>query len=209
MSIEAISLVLNHSQAKGRAKLVLIGIANHLGDNGAWPSMDTLARYAGTSKMSVHRDLKLLVELGELVIETHGGPTKGKAKTNRYWITIEANNVTNYVPNNVTKSVNNVTNTTEQRNTVVTQNIINHQIEPRNTFDLFWAVYPRRIAKGQAEKAWAKLNPDDNLLAVILAAVESFDWAKDERFIPYPATWITARRWEDEKPADDEWVATF
>jgi hypothetical protein len=43
MSIEAVATVLNHSKARGRAKLVLIGIANHLGDQGAWPSISTLS----------------------------------------------------------------------------------------------------------------------------------------------------------------------
>jgi hypothetical protein len=81
--------------------------------------------------------------------------------------------------------------------------------ENNNAFDSFWSVYPRKIAKGAAEKAWVKLNPDADLVATILAAMDSFDWPSDEKFIPYPATWINARRWEDEKPANDEWVATF
>jgi hypothetical protein len=90
MSIEAMNLVLNHSKATGRAKLVLLGIANHFGDNGAWPSIETLARYANASERSVKRDIQELVELGELVVEVNSAPMKSQYKTNLYWINVEA-----------------------------------------------------------------------------------------------------------------------
>jgi len=88
MSIEAVSLVLNHSKAHGRAKLVLIGIANHMGDQGAWPSIETLAKYANASERSVKRDIQDLVDLGELVVHYQAAPINSQYKTNLYWITI-------------------------------------------------------------------------------------------------------------------------
>lgn len=88
MSIEIMSLVLNHSKAEGRAKLVLMGIANHQGDQGAWPSIATLARYANASERSIKRDIQDLIELGELVVEINGSPSGSQYKTNRYWVTV-------------------------------------------------------------------------------------------------------------------------
>lgn len=96
MSIEAVSLVLNKSKAQGRAKLVLIGIANHLGDHGAWPSIATLARYANASERSIKRDIQELVALGELKVELQAAPINKQYKTNLYWITIESG-VTDWV----------------------------------------------------------------------------------------------------------------
>ena len=90
MSIEAVSLVLNQSKATGRAKLVLLGIANHLGDQGACPSISTLARYANASERSVKRDIQELVQLGELKVELQNAPTRHQYKTNLYWITINS-----------------------------------------------------------------------------------------------------------------------
>lgn len=90
MSIEAMNLVLNHSKATGRAKLVLLGIANHFGDNGAWPSIETLARYANASERSVKRDIQELVDLGELTVDVNAAPMKSQYKTNLYWINVEA-----------------------------------------------------------------------------------------------------------------------
>ena len=83
MSIEIMSLVLNYSKAEGRAKLVLMGIANHQGDQGAWPSIATLARYANASERSIKRDIQTLVELGELIVEINGSPAGSQYKTNR------------------------------------------------------------------------------------------------------------------------------
>jgi hypothetical protein len=95
MAIEVMSLVLNHSKATGRAKLVLLGIANHQGDQGAWPSIATLARYANASERSVKRDIQLLVDLGELRVEVNGAPGESQYKPNLYWVTISG--VTNQV----------------------------------------------------------------------------------------------------------------
>lgn len=77
MSVESMAICLHHSQARGNAKLVLIGIANHDGDGGAWPTVATLARYLGTdSRTTVHRALRVLVELGEIQVSPQEGGTR-------------------------------------------------------------------------------------------------------------------------------------
>ena len=65
-------------------------------------------------------------------------------------------------------------------------------------FDIFWAAYPRKTAKGTAEKSWKKIKPDEQLLEEILAAVakQKLTWT-DPKFIPHPATWLNAKRWLD------------
>ena len=66
----------------------------------------------------------------------------------------------------------------------------------------FWGCYPRRKNKGDAWKAWRAEKPD---LAILLDALawqsNSAEWRKDGgRFIPYPASYIRARGWEDDRP---------
>lgn len=78
-------------------------------------------------------------------------------------------------------------------------------------FQKFWDSYPRKKSKGDAEKAWIKIKPDEQLHDRILDALEraktSADWQKDGgQFIPYPASWLNAKGWEDEisKPPEGE-----
>lgn len=79
--------VLHHSRSKGTDKLVLLGIANHSGDGGAWPTVATLARYANTTERTVQRSLHNLAKLGELAIQRQAGGTqhmKDGERPNRY-----------------------------------------------------------------------------------------------------------------------------
>ena len=74
-------------------------------------------------------------------------------------------------------------------------------------FDEFWKQYPRKVAKGDARKAWqqtAKIRPP---MGVLVAAVEAQkhqeQWLRDGgQFIPYPATWLRSERWDDELVID-------
>jgi Helix-turn-helix domain len=75
MSIEAMAIALHHSRAKGTAKLVLLGIANHDGDGGAFPKIATLAKYANVHPRRVVDALNTLGELGEIIIHHKDGGT--------------------------------------------------------------------------------------------------------------------------------------
>lgn len=90
MSVEAVTVVLHHSKARGAAKLVLLGIANHISpdNDGAWPSQATLGKYANVSERAVRAATESLVALGELRVEVAGGYSQTQYKTNRYWLTL-------------------------------------------------------------------------------------------------------------------------
>jgi len=63
-------------------------------------------------------------------------------------------------------------------------------------FDKFWAVYPRKVAKGAARKAWEKITDYE----VVIAGAERFslDPNREDTFTPHPATWLNAERWLDD-----------
>jgi hypothetical protein len=74
------------------AKLVLLGIANHAGDGGAWPSVATLAKYANVEPRNVRRALKSLAVAGELKVYLQAGGLPGMAdwsRPNRYDVTVQ------------------------------------------------------------------------------------------------------------------------
>ena len=52
MSIQTMQAVWQHSKAEGRARLVLLAIADHQGEIGAWPSIATLAKMVNASNRS-------------------------------------------------------------------------------------------------------------------------------------------------------------
>lgn len=66
-------------------------------------------------------------------------------------------------------------------------------------FDQFWKKYPRKVAKPNALKSWLKVKPDDELTKQIIGAIDKQGLCNREiQFVPHPATWLNARRWEDE-----------
>jgi len=85
-------------------------------------------------------------------------------------------------------------------------------------FDEFWALYPRKIAKAVARKAWSRLNQQQQLDAAKAIQTHIEYWASKEtelEFIPHPATWINQERWEDElviepkkQKMDKTWMMT-
>lgn len=70
-------------------------------------------------------------------------------------------------------------------------------------FDLFWSVYPKRVGKKDAIKAWGQIKPNEETVKAIIEGVgrwkASEQWTKDGgQFIPYPATFLRGERWNDE-----------
>jgi len=74
-------------------------------------------------------------------------------------------------------------------------------LESLNGFDTFWRLYPKRVAKHRAQKAWKKVLPAEYepIMAALEKQVKCVEWAKDGgQYIPLPASWLNGRRWEDE-----------
>jgi hypothetical protein len=82
-------------------------------------------------------------------------------------------------------------------------------------FERFWSVYPKKVGKKDAERAFEKAikgmrddghtassSPTDRMIAAVERQKCSEQWLKEGgRYIPNPATWLNQGRWEDELPA--------
>ena len=70
-------------------------------------------------------------------------------------------------------------------------------------FVLFWTIYPKKVGKEAAYKAWKKLKPNtDAVLKALGWQVDSEQWLKDAgQFVPNPATYLNQGRWKDEPQA--------
>lgn len=227
MSIEALSVVLNHSQAKGAAKLVLLGIANHLGpdaEEGAWPSQARLARYANVSDRAVRTAINELSALGELRVEQAAGVSRSQYRPNRYWITLRC-------PEDCDRSLshNRVEETSvrvevfdgraeetyrqggsflpsgwKQASYEPSLNLKKKQQEPiaqpkASLFEDFWKVYPRKAGKQSAAKAYEKALKLATPEAILEGARRyAEDPNRSEAYTAHAATWLNGGRWEDE-----------
>ena len=90
---------------------------------------------------------------------------------------------------------NNTVNTTSN----ITVNNIDH-------FESFWSVYPRKVGKAQAKKAWDKLKLDDDTVKMIAEnialRIKHGEWSDaNKTFIPHASTYLNNARWEDEVEA--------
>lgn len=89
MSIEAVARALNVEGVTPAERLVLIGIANHDGDGGAWPSISTLARYACVTPRNVQKTIRQMEAKGWLQVQRNAGgtlQTGPHVRPNRYLI---------------------------------------------------------------------------------------------------------------------------
>jgi hypothetical protein len=70
-------------------------------------------------------------------------------------------------------------------------------------FAEFWAAYPRKVKKQDAEKAWRQVlrrNVDPQRV-ITAAATHAARWraqGKETEFVPYPASWLRGGSYDDE-----------
>ena len=80
----------------------------------------------------------------------------------------------------------------------------------KEDFDIFYREYPKHKGRKDAFTVWMKLKPSNELLQTILKAItiqkQSKEWNKNNgEYIPLPATWLNANRWEDEVEENKKW----
>ena len=191
-------------------KLVLVKLADNASDQGeCWPSYQHIADQCEIDRSTVRRHIKQLAEQGLLRVENRDGP-KGNS-SNLYFLTLGG--VGQKSTPVGTESTGGGTPPTGGVGTESTRT--SHPPEPVNEpkplcttnpaegFDRFWKLYPRKVGKAPAEKAWKKLKVTPELFTLIATALGrqsvSIDWLKSGgQYIPHPATWLNDKRWQDE-----------
>jgi len=208
MSVESIAWALNlpDPTLTPTDRLTLVGICNHDGDGGAWPSIATLARYTGTTTRTVQRSISRLIEAGHITRHTQQGGTSRTPdgmRPNLYEVHRGDTHVTPPPDTHVTPGVTPMspepsTNHPLEPNTH-TGDILTS--EPVTSFESFWNLYPRKEGRQTASSRWGKMTDTERV-----AAFEALrDWCAyyatiESRFIPHGSTWLNQRRWEDGEP---------
>lgn len=175
------------------AKALFAYLASFAGASSkAWPSVSLIMKELNMSKDTFYKYIKELRDRGYIEVE--------KKRKNGKWLS----NIYTLVEPPCPKIPDTVKPDTVNQDTNINSPIKSNKDNIyAQSFDRFYQAYPRKQGKQAAQKAWLKLKPDDTLVETIMDALADHkqqpDWLKDGgQFIPYPATWLNGRRWEDD-----------
>jgi len=73
-------------------------------------------------------------------------------------------------------------------------------VPPHDPFDDFWKVYPKKVGKKDAQRAWIKAIRSADPARIIEVA-SRYPWNPERRYIKDPATWLNKGCWEDDLDA--------
>lgn len=203
MAFKHMALAMSSKVGDPLAKLLLIALADRADKetNQCWPSYARLCADTEMSMATVTRKLSYL--------EEHSFIYRQKRKNMSTLYTLRVSTPDAHVERR--------DNHTEHSSTLpVSIEPINDNlpIEPTNriivmnefNFDDFWHVYPRKIAKNAARRAYdsalKKVTADEILSAVKIFSANSR--STEKQYIPHPSTWLNGERWLDDV-ADETW----
>ena len=192
------------------AKLLYGEITALAGADGyCWASNDYFARLYQMDKRTISRLIGTLQEQGHIrveVVRKKGG--KGPIEVRKIYIGRRVSEARRGIDKNVHTPGQNCREGIDKIVQDYKDELTSNNDTPlppcaNELFDRFWQAYPKKRDKVRARKAWDKLKPDLALCRVMSKALaiqkKSKEWKKDGgEFIPYPATWLNGRRWEDE-----------
>lgn len=183
-------------------KMVLLVIADHANDEGtqSYPSQATIANKASISVRTVQRAVNNLVSEGYIRMFKHSGGSAGCREDRRpHLYQINIHRLRGDIVSGRTDVADGATMTTD---TGRQSRPKNHPLEPslkHQEFDAFWSIYPRKVAKQAALKAWEKaLQVADAQTITEGARRYADDPNRHPSYTAHPATWLNAHRWDDE-----------
>lgn len=199
MSVRWISQVWQSSPYKGERLLLHLALADFANDEGfCWPSQTTLAKKARCSNNWVRLSITQMVKDGLVrVVEPAGA---GRGKVGKYQLlghSAETHTQLGYSEEGHTVR-------RERPHSDTSDTYILNRQEPsltRAEFETIWKLYPRKVAKGAAWRAWQKMmqSPEPPTLDTLTTAIDLYAKSITEmRYCAHMATWIGQQRWLDD-----------
>lgn len=169
------------------------------------PSRKSIAHKARIGLSSVDRAIDELVAFGAVTVK-HRTASNGDPTSNEYTLYMMGG-LSNL--NRPTPNLNRGTPKFEQTGLSKSDNqtiaIMNESQEPYSSssvddgFTEFWALYPRKVGKGAARKAWkGALKKTDATSIIDAVTLYRITCPKDPQYVAHPASWLNAERWADE-----------
>lgn len=175
-------------------------LRRHADQNGTChPGRTRIAKLAHTNPRSVDRAIRELVEHGYITVHHRRDPDNPERYlSNKYVIhsTPRAHDTTPLAhmtpPPRASDAVTKA-----------------KEPEPNNKFDEWWKLYPKKVNKQQALKAWnqhTKKTAAEHIIEATRRQLTTPDSAltRDPQYIPYPASWLNAGSYENENIETNE-----
>lgn len=204
-------------------KMVLLVIADHASDDGteAWPSQATIAKKASISIRTVQRAVNTLVDKGFVYMQKGAGGSancREDRRPHKYTINLavlrgdaettrkrrgDADNLDGATITPSTGRLSQPMNLPSKPSikppVVLTIRTENGLIKGETPFDLFWKVYPLKVGKVAAKKAWSKAVQETDHNEIIIGALSyAEDPNRHPSYTAHPSTWLNAGRWADD-----------
>ena len=157
-------------------------------------TVEYLRKMTGLGRDKIKRARRALLNMGLIEDIT----TRGYAKYD-----VQVNNYTRLVSSRATEiqSGDDIS---------LKTNIRNKDNPVSEDFERFWEVYPRKVNKPDAIKAWRqkereKKLPPINFILKRLQLTKDTAWADSEiKYIPSPGPWLRGERWGDQLPEENK-----
>ena len=184
---------------KPATKIVLYWIADHHNSetDACFPSLATLSDECEMSKRAVQAHIDTLSYAG-LIERVERKRGNGSRTSNGYRLNLTKQAWQN-LPPPIAESARAPMQNLPALN-LGTNNLGNITTKNMSIFDDLWQIYPKKVGKGTAKKAFAKAmtkataDQIEHSLAVFVRA-----WGnQDKKFMPHLATWLNGERWDDE-----------
>lgn len=157
----------------------------------AWPSQSTLADRTGFTERGIRKLAEQLARGGHLVVTS----AHGRKHSNRYRPIFKDDEPTLFPP-----AIDQERGSSEPSRRRHRGN--GGDPESAAAFEEFWAAYPRKVAKGQARRAYArviaskKASSAELLNGAMRYAAECVD--RDPKYVKHATTWLNGECWSDE-----------
>lgn len=205
MSHYMTALAMRQVGLKPATKIVLYWLADcHNGETGqCFPSHKYLAKQCEMTDRSIRTHIELLEKEG-LIRKRENHRDNGSQTSNSYELLLmDTETPRKNIPTPLEKISDQPQKNLPTLN-LGNNNLVNEQVNIELHFDRFYQMYPRKVGKLAAKKAFFLALKKSSAQKIIDAALE-YNRAcagKDKKFIPHPSTWLNQERWDDEVEYD-------
>ena len=193
------ALAMQQKKLKPATKIVLYWIADHHNSetDACFPSLATLADECEMSKRAIQGHIDVLSDAG-LIEKVERKRGNGSRTSNGYRLNLTKQAWQN-LPPPIAESARAPVQNLPALN-LGTNNLGNITSKNMFIFDDLWKIYPKKVGKGTARKAFAKAMTKataDQIEHSLSVFVRSWG-SQDKKFMPHLATWLNGERWDDE-----------